>query len=286
MGLGKFGRKIGILNIRIGNHDLGNMIYGLFIRVVPRSNNVILIELPWANMWVPLWHFAASSYISGLYEKETRILFETRIKKGMVVVDVGAHIGYFTLLFANLVGPTGHVYAFEPDSRYNVLLLKSLKFNSFNNITFEEKAISSTIDHSVLYSDPRGGGGRLLIPLPRFEKKLVETITLDQYFLEKGWVNVDMIKLDIEGGEEAALKGMKLLSLKNKNLMIMLEIAPNPIKLAGVKISNIATILSECGFNKGSVIGAKDAPFSIPDGLIQIYEALSSEEQINVLIEK
>src|SRR5688572_13621160 len=78
-------------------------------------------------------------------EAETR-LFRELIRPGMVVVDVGANIGYFSLLASTLVGPTGRVYAFEPDPVNCALLRKNVRLNRVTNIEVIESALSDNED--------------------------------------------------------------------------------------------------------------------------------------------
>ena len=64
------------------------------------------------------------------------------IKKGDIVVDLGANIGYYTLILAQLVGEFGHVYAFEPEPSNFELLSKNVKENNHNHVTLVQKAVS------------------------------------------------------------------------------------------------------------------------------------------------
>ena len=70
----------------------------------------------------------------GRYEPETTRLFKETVKPGMVVVDIGAHVGYYTLLAAKQVGPDGKVYAFEPEPGNHALLLKNIGMNGYDNV--------------------------------------------------------------------------------------------------------------------------------------------------------
>ncbi len=78
-------------------------------------------------------------YLIGEYEPETTDLFVSLLHEGDVVVDIGAHIGYYTLLAARTVGKDGKVFAFEPDPDNYALLVKNVEMNGYNNVTAVQK---------------------------------------------------------------------------------------------------------------------------------------------------
>ncbi len=77
--------------------------------------------------------------INKIYEENETNFFKNSINKGDIVIDIGANIGYYTLLFARLVGNTGKVYAFEPDPRNCLLLEKNIQINNHKNIILEKR---------------------------------------------------------------------------------------------------------------------------------------------------
>ena len=79
------------------------------------------------------------------FEVETTKLFETLIKPGKVVIDLGAHVGYYTLLAARAVGPTGKVFAFEPDESNHFLLIKDIEINGYSNVVAVKQAVSNYV---------------------------------------------------------------------------------------------------------------------------------------------
>ncbi len=169
----------------------------------------------------------------GLYEPETYRLFKEIITPGMTVVDIGAHIGYFTRLFSKLAGTRGTVLAFEADPTNYALLSHNTRRCS--NVLAVQVAITDNIGIIDFYHyDDKSGAHSTLpnVPLEYEKRKLaVISTTLDAYLREKGISQVDAIKMDIEGGEGAALKGMTH-ALKSARLLVT-EFAPAWIEAAG-----------------------------------------------------
>lgn len=169
------------------------------------------------------------------YEKETVVLFKKIIKPGTVIMDIGAHIGYFTRLFSKLTGPKGMVYAFEADPE-NFQLLKR-NTNHLKNVKIYQLAITDQFGAIDFYHyDEKTGCNSILSNAPvAFQKRkiTVSASDLDTILKTEGVNRVDLIKMDIEGGESKALVGMQKTIKENQPLAIVLEFAPAWIKAAG-----------------------------------------------------
>jgi FkbM family methyltransferase len=169
-----------------------------------------------------------------MYEPFETEIVKTEIRKGDIVLDIGANIGYYTLIFAKLVGPEGKVFGFEPDPDNFALLKKNVEANNYHNVVLVNKAVSSKNGKIKLYrSDDIGdhrtydsGDGRKFVE--------IEAIRLDDYF-DQGNARVDFIKMDIQGAEWEAIQGMSLLLQKNKGLRIITEFAPELLRISGIR---------------------------------------------------
>lgn len=168
------------------------------------------------------------------------------VKKGMVVVDAGAHIGYFTLLMSRLVGDKGVVHAFEPERENFELLEKNVKINGYQNITINRKALSDKKGKTKLFiSDENPQDHRIIKNRESKKYELVQTITLDNYF-GKGQ-KVDFIKMDIQGAEIFALKGGKRILQENKLLKMIIEFWPFALVQSGMKPDELLKMLQKLG---------------------------------------
>jgi len=179
----------------------------------------------------------------GVHEEATTELFKNVVKEGDVIVDMGANIGYFTLLAARLVGKSGKVYAFEPEPRNLYYLLKNIEINKYDNIVAVQKAVSDKKGKTTLYLCPYDSGHHTInqyegikayAPHLVGDKKdfvEVETITLDDFLKDERKVNV--IKMDVEGAEALVLSGMDNLIRGNANLKMFVEFFPLLIRKMG-----------------------------------------------------
>src|ERR1700677_2127501 len=110
-------------------------------RLIPQNAAIPILRGPLqGKRWI--FHSTFTSCWLGLYEYEKQELFGSLVKTGDVVFDVGANVGYYTLLAATLVGPSGTVHSFEPSPRNASILRKHVSFNRLANVEFHESAVS------------------------------------------------------------------------------------------------------------------------------------------------
>jgi FkbM family methyltransferase len=152
-----------------------------------------------------------------------------------VVLDLGANIGYYTLIAANIVGENGEVFAFEPETDNFSILEKNIKLNGYKSITAVQKAVSDKTGKARLYLCREDSSMHSIYGMSNNQQFVeIETVRLDDYF--KNYNNsIDFIKIDIEGAEALALQGMSSILKKNKNLKILTEFNPFLLKKSGIK---------------------------------------------------
>jgi FkbM family methyltransferase len=134
------------------------------------------------------------------------------LRPGSVLYDVGANVGFLTLIAARLVGPAGHVYAFEPIPANARAIERNAALNGLGNITVLELALSDRAGDAVLRVPDVNQGAHLaevvdeLIPA---DELVVRTAALDELAEEQGLRAPDLVKLDVEGAELLVLEGMR-----------------------------------------------------------------------------
>ena len=247
------------MNVRSMLLSIFGKVYGLlgktFLRKVPGAwnisnivfkklwSNVNIIEVQGSKMYInvndpdPKMRRTFQAYgLDLVHEEATTTLFKQIVKAGDVVLDLGANIGYFTLLAAKLVGEKGKVYAFEPEPNNFGYLRKNVEMNNYKNVSAYQKAVSDTNGKARLFICPYDSGHHT-INQPNGIKKYrpdhrgeieeieIDVIALDDFLRDKTQ-RVDVIKIDIEGAEVLAFDGMKNLLKENQNVKIFLEFFP------------------------------------------------------------
>jgi len=234
--------------------------------LLPPPSQEVEIALPSGmRMMVPPGYPAARSFAAGLYERDVTRLFKGTVNEGMTVVDLGASVGYYTLLASHLVGASGRVYAFEPDAKTYAYLLRNIKANSIGNVVAVAKAVSDKTGTANLISDPGSDERNWLSTSPADSPAhVVQTVRVDDFFAAEGWPSIDLIKMDIEGSEKAALEGMRELSRRNPGMQLIMEWDVTYMRRVGSTVEGLAALLRELGFTIGYVIelGARPVPLA------------------------
>ncbi len=183
-----------------------------------------------------------------IYEPFETALFKKEIKPNQTVLDIGANIGYYTLIAAKLVGPKGKVYAFEPDPDNFALLKKNVEANGYSNVVLVNKAVlDKTMTAKLFINETNRGDHRLYDSRDNRPSIAVQTVRLDDFFkkLDK---NIHFIKMDIQGSEARALNGMKSLIRRNPSLRLVTEFSPGSLKLNGQNPRKYLETLGQLGF--------------------------------------
>ena len=180
--------------------------------------------------------------LCGTWEEhdEHRVLC-SYLRPGMTVIDIGAHIGVYSLLMAKVVGPTGCVYAFEPVPQFYERLLANIALNEATNIKPFQIAISDEsgeIEFFVslphLFASFDEGGSSIFPYTPAHSQSIkVLTETLDSFLERQGIERVDAIKIDVEGAELKVIRGAKNLLSRPDKPLLMLEVNPSALRAAG-----------------------------------------------------
>lgn len=236
----------------IWGHGLGKIPYALrvydfiFCHLWPNRN---IIEVQGSKMYVNLGadFFLRKTFesyiISPNWEELMTQMFKKVVKEGDNVVDLGANLGYYTLLTARLVGSKGKVYAFEPEPLNYKLLIKNIELNGYDNIVAMQKAVSDTTGMVKLFLNSEDSGAHTIRQSSGNKEFIeVESVALDEFFKDKEYP-INIIKMDIEGAEMAALTGMDRIIRENENLKIFIEFYPPAIREAGHSPEEFVNIL-------------------------------------------
>lgn len=158
---------------------------------------------------------------------ETRV-FNGVVKKGMTVVDLGANVGYYTLMASYLVGNEGMVYAIEPLPANYSSLSQNVKMNDLKNVETHQMAISNKDGMASFFLGAADNLGTLMDHTEYVgktsEKIDVLTTTLDQFLASRG--QIDFLRMDIEGSECEVFDGMGKTFKQQVPPRILFEVHP------------------------------------------------------------
>ncbi|HEY4127212.1 MAG TPA: FkbM family methyltransferase [Gammaproteobacteria bacterium] len=178
---------------------------------------------------------------------ETKLLDE-QLQEGDVVLDIGANIGYYTLLAARKVGAKGRVYAFEPDPMNFSLLKQNIELNGYTNVELVNKAVGETSADLKLYlSDVNTGDHRTYESEGSRRAITIPCTSIDDYF--RGSVcKITFIKMDIQGFECRAMRGMRETLGNCTAVKLTTEFWPYGLVRAGDSPEELIGLLEQNGF--------------------------------------
>ncbi|MEO8146599.1 MAG: FkbM family methyltransferase [Bacteroidia bacterium] len=208
------------------------------------------------------------------------LLASKLIKPGANVLDIGANVGFYGRHFVKCVGSTGHVYCFEPDVINYKHLQHELK--GFSNVTLLQKAVAAESGSLTLYtSDLLNIDHRTYEPEHYSEKYSVEKISIDGFVNDK--FKVDFIKMDIQGFEMDALKGMTETLKANREIVLLTEFWPYGLQAAGSSATAVFDFLKQLEFNIYKVADNKLSKLTREEVAVMKVEFLSDT---NVLVSR
>ncbi|MDP3645460.1 MAG: FkbM family methyltransferase [bacterium] len=191
--------------------------------------------------------FAVSEEISaGGYEADEVELVTRLIRPTDTVIDIGANIGYFTVLFCD-VAREGTVHSFEPSPKTCSFLRKNIESNGFKNAHVYEMAVGDRDGHAQIFINEYNKGDNRLYPSFGAKGVDIRVAMLDSVIPPD--TKVDFIKMDTQGYEVYALRGMRRVVRDSPDLRMIVECWPKGLKKAGSSIEEFFSELENAGFS-------------------------------------
>ena len=185
-------------------------------------------------------------YFYGYFEHHSTKVVYNVVKKNMVVFDIGANIGYYTLLCSSLVGENGKVYAFEPMSEAMNRIKEHCRINSIRNVVLERKALAEITKPkqpvSFQYSYSIVGGDS------KPNTEYVDFISLDDYVTINRIPSIDFMKIDVDGYEYKVISGGKN-AIKRFKPLILIELGKYTLKNVGDSLEELVGLLHSLGYS-------------------------------------
>jgi FkbM family methyltransferase len=226
--------------------------YALLHRLVfPGGERRIVVNgMP---MWVDTRDRVIATHLLGdeVWEPLETAAFLAYAQEGMCVFDVGANIGYYTLLAARAVGPSGRVYAFEPEPHNFELLTRNVAENGFTNVRPINAAVSNRAGVVRLHLDDANFGAHSFDPgsVRNSSGRSVEaeTVQLDDFADEARAFAGVLVKVDVQGAEGLVVEGgRRLLALPK--VTAFMEFWPEALARAQADAARVLADLENLGF--------------------------------------
>lgn len=184
---------------------------------------------------------------AGNYEQPVQDTMKSHLHAGDVVYDIGANLGFISLLAARFVGPTGQVHAFEPVPANAARIARNAARNGFANVTVHETAISNVSGQADLLLAEHVGGAVLAsagAPPDPAGRITVDLTAIDHLV---GTPPPTFVKIDVEGAELEVLQGMRTTATRHRPTILCEIDAPDRQSL-GERKSSIVAELADLGY--------------------------------------
>lgn len=220
-----------------------------------------------------------------LYEPEVcHVLFKT-LKKGDTYLDVGAHIGYFAVIAAKLVGAEGRVVAFEPEAANLKRLAEHVRVNALDNVAVVDKVVCESQGPRTFFINRDNDGGHSLWDVGRHSFNVksaaapqpltLEATTLDATVATLGLAAVKVVKIDTEGGEHKILEGAKGAIERLAIPFIICELNEFGLAQLGSSQPGLRAYMKERGYDTFVMDKEGAPPKLVPEGVTVVSRSNS-----------
>ena len=184
-----------------------------------------------------------------VYEMYEIEMFRKALRPGMVVVDIGAQIGFYTATAAHGVGATGRVIAFEPDPGNFSFLEQTVRINGFSNVDCYRVALADELRRGRLFLSAQNVADHRLYDSGDSRPSIeVDVWTLDGFMDEQQILHIDFIKMDVQGSEGRVLRGMTRILQSRLPVTLMTEFWPQGLQMCGVTADEVLQLIVHSGF--------------------------------------
>jgi FkbM family methyltransferase len=257
---------------------LVNRLDEMVVNLVKRRSATVLGQTMFLDR-----HDSLSISLNGIYEPFETGLVQELVQPGDTVLDIGANIGYYTLILARLVGSGGRVFAFEPDPENFALLERNVEANGFRNVVLINAAVSDHCGQLKLYrSESNAGDHHIYASGENRPAVQAAAVSLDEYFRGQS-MQIGLVKIDVQGSEAKVVEGMESLLQAGLPTQMLLEFWPLGLQRAGSEAKQLLDTLSRHAFSLYLVRERqKKLERVTPAGLMQEI-TIARENQTNLL---
>jgi FkbM family methyltransferase len=221
-----------------------------------------------------------------LFEPETSALVDLLLQPGDTFIDIGGHVGFFSMLAAGLVGPTGRVYAFEPERANYAQLLTHMALNNFHHVFPFPWAVGHPTAVVDFFTNLDNDGGHALWDPGRHafntksrqqvSKQSVFLVSLDDIFGSAPPGFAKLIKIDTEGNEASVLRGARHFLTRAQVPAVIAEVNRFGLAQLGSSEQEMRALMTDLGYTTYALLG------SLPVRL-DPHESIQSDYVYNIL---
>ena len=217
------------------------------------------------------------------YEPEVSSVFARKLRPGMHVLDIGANIGYYTFLAASIVGPSGKVWAIEPNSKNVAFLLATRARNGFGHIEIIQAAASDRWE--VLSLDTANSNGTARPSVGVVPANFVNPVmALPLAACLPSNESLDVIKIDVEGAEGKAMRGMLAL-IERHRPVIFSEFTPSALlSMSGMSPREYLELFTSRNYSLAVLEHSGPRAMTV-DALLEHAAAVASDSHLDILLE-
>lgn len=206
--------------------------YGLLLGALPGDH--LVCRLPGGESFR-----VDPAYRHLAWNPEEYAALKTCVSDGATVLDIGANVGAYTLLFASWVGARGRVFAFEPATASRTGLLRHLAINGLSDRAIVSAEAVTDVSGEAAFVDAETHGDNRIVSRPGPHTSVVPSVSIDD-FCARARVMPDVIKIDVEGAELAALRGARrTIAARGATLALFVELHPRVWPELGVTRADI-----------------------------------------------
>jgi FkbM family methyltransferase len=220
-------------------------------------------------------------FLYGTFEISETRLVQAFLRPGMTFLDVGAHIGYYTLIAARLVGDAGRVHSFEPGREMRAHLEANVARNDLHNVEIHPQALAEQTGEVGFYpsalASNQGISSIVVSGDGRAAPVTVPSLSLDDFASGLGGRRIDFLKMDIEGAELQVIRGGQRL-LRGAD-------AP-PMIFEAHELGPVAEALRPLGYHIRQLHYTLENGLELPDAEAHIESLFASYEAPNYFAAK
>ena len=221
-----------------------------------------------------------------LYEQETCAFFGAVLREGDSFLDIGAHVGWFSMLAAALVGPTGEVWSFEPNRQNFAHLLDHIAMNEAWHVRPMHMALGNSAGILPLHVSTENDGGHAIMQLGETEDRAsalarehvqpVYACTIDSLFADRSFHSLKAIKMDAEGAEHAIMQGAREFLRRHRVPFVIAEMNDGCLAQAGSSEHQFRDFMTSLGYETNFFHPTRPELIPLPPG-----ETVQSEVLLN-----